>query len=385
MTPAEYGFAVGAGLQQGFSNVLMGLREARAAQEQSLRERAFIEEMRQNDLLFPLKRTQIENQTKAIRLQAEQQQMAMDLKNAEIEIASAVAPVSLELDLMSRAKPSELANFQIPDIKIQHSNPKMAEYATAIARERLQAKKNQLIEATMEYKDIQDTAQTLFQAARLPDMQGPLRSELRTAGSKLLSGGWGALTEHERANILPMGQRAVYKASPEYKKSLMEEREMRVKERGAATKSYGELTKAEQGLFTTQEERSKISETKKPLIVEMTGVEEGATKTRGGGTTETATEQETRRAATEQVDLQPFKLKIAQGAMRIREGKSATDIIDNLAVEYLKLLKLPNTPANRQSSRDKVLEAMQQSGVQLPRFMPSDYTQGEELPIGEEE
>lgn len=52
MTPAEYGFAVGRGLQDTYSNVLMGLRENRAQQELSLRERAFMAEQQraQDDL-----------------------------------------------------------------------------------------------------------------------------------------------------------------------------------------------------------------------------------------------------------------------------------------------------------------------------------------------
>jgi hypothetical protein len=41
MTPDEYGFRVGAGLQTAFSDVLMGMREQRANQELSLREKSY--------------------------------------------------------------------------------------------------------------------------------------------------------------------------------------------------------------------------------------------------------------------------------------------------------------------------------------------------------
>ncbi|NDB96526.1 MAG: hypothetical protein EBZ78_10280 [Verrucomicrobia bacterium] len=72
MTPAEYGFAVGRGIQDTYSNVLMGLREGRAQEELSLRQRAFLaEQERQKEDLSLRNRDMImrENESK-IRVRA---------------------------------------------------------------------------------------------------------------------------------------------------------------------------------------------------------------------------------------------------------------------------------------------------------------------------
>lgn len=83
MTPAEYGFAVGQGIS---SNLLMGMREARARQELSLREKAFMAEqqMVQDDLSLRNRDMAMRENESRIRVRAAND--AFDFKEAEASV-----------------------------------------------------------------------------------------------------------------------------------------------------------------------------------------------------------------------------------------------------------------------------------------------------------
>ena len=365
MTPAEYGFAVGAGLQQGFSNVLMGLREARAQQDQSLRERAFVEEMRQNAMLFPLKQAQIENQTQAVKLQSEMQRYNLNLQNAQMGMVSAMAPIETEMAFLAEANPAELQNYQIPDLKVDHPDPTFAKYASDLARQKLLEKKTSLLEATEDFQDRKTTADTLRQAARIPDMPTPLKAQFRAAATKLRSGGYGALSDMEVQKIIPLAEKEVFARSKEYRDLVKGEREYALKASGEATKRMAALGKiAGEGIFAPPE----IQESAQKGLAEML---------KGGGTVAPMkSTKAVEEAAEQQVDLEPLKLKIRQAAQAIRGGRDAMPIINNLANNVLQTYGLEDTPANRSAAQTQVLRILRGANINLP-FSPEDFEAGQ--------
>lgn len=365
MTPEQYGFAVGAGLQQGFSNVLMGMREARAQQDQSLREKAFYEEMRQNNLLFPLKQAQIENQTQAIKLQSEMQRYNLNLQNAQMGMISAMAPIETEMAFLSQSDPTKLSAYQIPEIKVEHPDPTFAKYASDLARQKLLEKKTSLLEATEEFQDIKTTSDTLRQAARIPDMPTPLKAQFRAAATKLRSGGYGALSEMEIQKIIPLAEKEVFSRSKEYRDIVKGEREYALKATGEETKRMTALAKVSEGLFTPEETREAAGR--------------GITEILGGAKVEPLKKSEAvEKISNQEVDLEPIRLKMKQGAQAIRQGADAIQVIDKLVPDYLKAQKLKDTPQNRAAVRMAILRQYQAGGLSLPGFAPEDFEAGQE-------
>jgi len=365
MTPAEYGFAVGAGLQQGFSNVLMGLREARAQQDQSLRERAFVEEMRQNNLLFPLKQAQIENQTQAVKLQSEMQRYNLNLQNAQMGMLSAMAPIETEMSFLSEADPVKLSSYQIPDIKVDHPDPTFAKYASDLARQKLLERKTSLLEATEDFQDRKATADTLRQAARLPGIEAPIKAQLRTAAAKLRSGGYGSLSDFEIQSLIPLAEKKVFQSSKEYRDIVKGEREYALKATGEETKRMAALAKVTEGLFTPEETRAAAGK--------------GISEILGGTKIEPLKPNEkVEKAATEEIDLEPVRLKMRQGAEVIRQGADPMQVIERLVPEVIKAKRLPDNPKTRAAVRLSILQRYQAGGLNLPNLYSEDFEAGQE-------
>jgi len=365
MTPEQYGFAVGAGLQQGFSNVLMGMREARAQQDQSLREKAFYEEMRQNNLLFPLKQAQIENQTQAVKLQSEMQRYNLNLQNAQMGMISAMAPIETEMAFLSQSNPSALSAYQIPDIKVEHPDPTFAQYASDLARQKLLEKKTSLLEATEDFQDRKATAETLRQAARLPDIETPIKAQLRVAANKLKTGGYEALSDFEIQKLIPLAEREVYSRSKEYRDIVKGEREYALKASGEETKRLAALAKVSEGLFTPQETREAAGK----------GIEEilGGTKIEPLKKSEVV-----EKVSAQEVDLEPIRLKFKQAGEALRRGADPIKVIDMLVPDYIKAQGLDDTKANRMAIRMALLREYQSRGLGLPNFGAQDFEAGQE-------
>lgn len=365
MTPAEYGFAVGAGLQQGFSNVLMGLREARAAQDQSLRERAFVEEMRQNQMLFPLKQAQIENQTQAVKLQSEMQRYNLNLKNAEMGMMSAMAPIETEMKFLAQANPAQLQNYQIPDLKVEHSDPTFAKYASDLAKKQLLETKTSLLEATEDFQDRKTTADTLRQAARIPGMPTPLKAQFREAAAKLRSGGYGSLSEFEVQKLIPQAEKEVFARSKEARDIMASEREFALKASDTETKRMAALAKVSEGLFTPQETREAAGK--------------GIAEILSGTKVEPLKKSEAvEKVSAQEVDLEPIRLKFKQGGEALRRGADPIKVIDMLVPDYIKAQKLDDTQANRMAIRMALLREYQSRGLGLPNFGAQDFEAGQE-------
>jgi hypothetical protein len=357
MTPAEYGFAVGAGLQQGFSNIM-------AARQQSIREKAFQAELEQNERLFPLKVAQIENQTQAVKLQSEMQQYNLNLQRAQMGMMSAMAPIDTEMAFLAEANPNALSSYQIPDIKVDHPDPTFAKYASDLARQKLLEKKTSLLEATEDFQDRKTTADTLRQASRIPGIETPIKAQLKAAATKLRTGGYEALSEFEIQKLIPLAEREVYARSKDYREMLKGEREYGIKVSEAQSKRIGALAKVSEGLFTTEEARK--------------AAERGISELVGGGPSKLEPSQTVERVAAQEVDLEPVKLKFKQGAEAVRRGADATEVIDRLATEILKVSGKADNPKNRMAARSLAAQKLQLGGLNVPSFAPQDFGDSQE-------
>ena len=358
MTPAEYGFAVGAGLQQGFSNIM-------AARQQSIREKAFQAELEQNERLFPLKVAQIENQTQAVKLQSEMQQYNLNLQRAQMGMMSAMAPIDTEMAFLAEANPNALSSYQIPDIKVDHPDPTFAKYASDLARQKLLEKKTSLLEATEDFQDRKTTADTLRQASRIPGIETPIKAQLKAAATKLRTGGYESLSEFEIKKLIPLAEREVYARSKDYRELLKGEREFGLKQEAEQTKRMAALGKsAGEGIFAPPE----IQEAAQKGLGEMLKV--------GGQPRPIGTSRSVEETAAQEVDLEPFKLKVRQGAQAIKGGRDAMPVINKLAGDLLKTYGLQDNASNRSAAQTQVLRILRGANINLP-FSPEDFEAGQ--------
>lgn len=374
MDADQYGFQLGQAIS---SNFLMGLRENRAQQEQSLRERAFIAEEQMNRDLFPLKKAQIENQTMAVRLQAENQRAQMDAQRAELASASVMSPIMMEMDLLGRSNPQALMNYQIPDIQVAHENPLYAQSASALAKSKLIEYRETLLEKNEFIQDQKNTANTLLAFARDPSTPTVLKTEARVAAQKVRYGGLEALTPHEQVNILRVAEETVYKRSPQYIKQRKEQAELSIAQQGANTKTAKVLLDAANGLFIDTENRTQFLKKGQSLIDQ--GNLEAPQNLSGRSSQNEALKEITKDIATKEVNLAPLQLKFAQGAAAIGRGADPMKVISRLAGDLLASQKLDDTPQNRISAEKAILATLQKSGLQLPNFYQNNEAIDTEL------
>jgi len=114
-----YGMEAASNFQGLFSNVLMALRERRAEQELSLREKAFLEEQRQTDRNYEMKLDEFDWRKKQdlfTREYQKSQMRAMDVAYNNEQANVAVAPhlAKFQSDLTSIYNPDEVRSFN-PD------------------------------------------------------------------------------------------------------------------------------------------------------------------------------------------------------------------------------------------------------------------------------
>ena len=136
MDPAEYGFAIGRGLQDTFSNVLMGLREERANKDLSLRERQFAMQQRLGDLQY------------------QQAQKQMDLQDATVSGAPMVADQFQGLHNYAYSDNFDaLKNASYKDVSIPGASPYASQAFNNAQRQQFEATKTQLLSASAGMKN----------------------------------------------------------------------------------------------------------------------------------------------------------------------------------------------------------------------------------------
>jgi len=369
MTPAEYGFAVGQGLQNTYSNVLMGLRENRAQQELSLREKAFQAEQDWNAKRYPLMLRQIETEEKMANFNLMSLQREQELKDAELESSAAMAPILDEMTMLAKADPNRLMTYSVPEISVNSSNPRVAAGASALARRKLQEYQEQLLNNSKEIALQKETANKMRQAATLSDVPSPIRLQLLQAAKKVESGGVSNLNDFELQSLVPFADKVTYQRSPAYFDSLEKISNIQAKQEDSRSKRTKALGDIAGNIFVSPE----LKQYAEKELMEAEPKTEASAKTK-------AMPQAAASATPEELNV--FKADFRKAASAIQQNANALDVVDNLSENMLKTYKIPNTPQNKMAAQKKILELLKQSGVSLP-FGPEDLSsplQTEESP-----
>lgn len=362
MTPAEYGFSVGSGLQQGFSNVLMGIRTGQAQQELSLRQKAFQAEQDWNNRRYPLMEKQLSIQADALKIQQEQQKTALDLQNANMRATAEIAPYLAELDVIARAgDASKLSGYQVPDIKVDTGNPMIDNYASTLAKQGVVKYQKQLLENNQVYKTWNDAADKVLSVANRYDTPTPLKMQLMEMAPRLRSGGFNALTDFEKFNLLPYADKTAYAYSPERLTMLKLQQELGAKQEEAQTKRITALGKVAGNIFVTPEVQQATSEELTKMLKPSKNKAPSESVIPEETTTPTAAVQ-----TPAQKDLNAFATSFKQGANAIRSGTSALDVINELSNNLLKTYGKPTTAKNKLAAQVQVLNLMRANGIELP-------------------
>ena len=366
MTPAEYGFAVGQGIS---SNLLMGMREARAQQEMSLREKAFQAEQDWNAKRYPLMLRQIETEEKMANFNLMSLQREQELKDAELESSAAMSPILDEMTLLAKADPNRLASYIVPEITVNSANPRVAAGASALARRKLQEYQEQLLNNNKEIALQKETANKMRQAATLSDVPSPIRLQLLQAAKKVEGGGVSNLSDFELQSLVPFADKVTYQRSPAYFDSLEKISNIQAKQEDTKSKKTKALGDIAGNIFVSPELKQFAEK-------QLMG---GETKTEPSAKADTSL-QPTATAKPEELDV--FKADFKKGASAINQGVNSLDVVDGLAENLLKTYKMPVTPKNKAAAQAQVLKMLRQSGVSLP-FGPEDLaapSQTEESP-----
>lgn len=362
MTPAEYGFAVGQQMAATGDKYLMGIRTGQAQQELSLRQKAFQAEQDWNNRKFPLMEKQLSIQTDALKIQQQQQETALNMQNANMRATAEIAPHLAELDVIARAGDAQkLSSYQIPDIKVETGNPLIDSYASTLARQGVAKYQKQLLESNQVFKTWNDAADKALSVANRYDTPTPLKMQLMEMAPRLRSGGFNALTDFEKYNLLPYADKTAYAYSPERLGLIKLQQELDTKKEEAETKRLAALGKITGSIFVD------------PEVQKATG-EEITTMLKPGKSTAPSgglmpEQQSAPRAAIQtpaQKDLNTFATNFKQGANAIRSGTSALDVISELSDNLLKTYGKPITAKNKLAAQVEVLNLMRANGIELP-------------------
>jgi len=367
MTPAEYGFAVGQQMAATGDKYLMGIRTGQAQQELSLRQKAFEAEQEWNNRRYPLMQKQLGIQADALKIQQQQQQTALNMQNANMRATAEISPYLAELDVIARAGDAgKLSSYQIPDIKVDTGNPLIDSYASTLARQGVAKYQKQLLESNQVFKTWNDAADKALSVANRYDTPTPLKMQLMEMAPRLRSGGFNALTDFEKYNLLPYADKTAYAYSPERMAMMKLQADLEKSQQKAETERLGTIGKIGGNIFLSPEAQAAVNE---EIVA---SIKKNKEKSSSSGTSlmprETSMPSQAPYQPSEQ-EFNNFRATARKGIDEIRSGTSALDVIEELSNTLLKLYKKPVTAETKLGAQKTAMDILRRSGVQLPFTM----------------